>query len=71
MTGDKQSAYPGETITVQPLKAFPVIKDCVADVSWNYRQNQRIKPFTPQREFPRRPRTTRMSATQPHICRRC
>ena len=26
----------GETITVYPIKAFPVIKDLVTDVSWNY-----------------------------------
>src|SRR5690606_34314191 len=37
-----------ETITVQPLKTFPVIKDLVTDVSWNYAQNRRIKPFTPR-----------------------
>src|SRR5580693_7719745 len=24
-------------VTVQPLKAFPLIKDLVTDVSWNYR----------------------------------
>ena len=42
------SDYPeGETITVQPLKAFPVMRDLVTDVSWNYEQNKRIKPFTP------------------------
>ncbi|MEZ4237445.1 MAG: succinate dehydrogenase/fumarate reductase iron-sulfur subunit [Myxococcota bacterium] len=38
---------PDETITVQPLKAFPVIRDLATDVSWNYRQNARIAPFTP------------------------
>ena len=37
-----------ETITVQPLKTFPVIKDLVTDVSWNYRQNKRIRPFKPR-----------------------
>jgi len=36
---------PDETITVTPLKAFPVIKDLVSDVSWNYTQNKRIKPI--------------------------
>jgi succinate dehydrogenase / fumarate reductase iron-sulfur subunit len=36
-----------ETITVQPLKSFPVIKDLVSDVSWNFKQNKRIKPFLP------------------------
>jgi succinate dehydrogenase / fumarate reductase iron-sulfur subunit len=33
-----------ETITVMPLKTFPVIRDLVTDVSWNYEQNKRIKP---------------------------
>lgn len=33
-----------ETITITPLKSFPVIKDLVTDVSWNYKQNERIKP---------------------------
>ena len=37
-----------ETITCQPLKTFPVIKDLVTDVSWNYEQNKRIKKFTPK-----------------------
>jgi succinate dehydrogenase / fumarate reductase iron-sulfur subunit len=37
-----------ETITLQPLKTFPVIKDLVTDVSWNYAQNKRIKPFKPK-----------------------
>jgi succinate dehydrogenase / fumarate reductase iron-sulfur subunit len=39
---------PDENIRVQPIKAFPVIKDLVADVSWNYEQNKRIRPFTPK-----------------------
>lgn len=38
---------PGETIQVQPMKAFPIIRDLVTDVSWNYAQNKRITPFTP------------------------
>ena len=37
-----------ETITCQPLKTFPVIKDLVTDVSWNYRQNKRIPRFKPR-----------------------
>jgi len=39
---------PDETITVQPLKTFPVIKDLVTDVSFNYEQNKRIAPFKPR-----------------------
>lgn len=42
------SFEPTETITVQPLKTFPVIKDLVTDVSYNYRQNRRIRPFKPR-----------------------
>lgn len=43
------SEYPPEqTITVQPIKAFPVIKDLVTDVSWNYEQNKKIAPFKPR-----------------------
>jgi succinate dehydrogenase / fumarate reductase iron-sulfur subunit len=38
---------PEATITVQPLQAFPLIRDLVTDVSWNYRQNERIAPFQP------------------------
>ncbi len=41
-----------ETITVQPLKTFPVIKDLVPDVSWNYTQNKRIAPFRPRPRDP-------------------
>jgi succinate dehydrogenase / fumarate reductase iron-sulfur subunit len=37
-----------EPITVMPLKTFPVIKDLVTDVSWNYRVNKKIPPFTPK-----------------------
>lgn len=36
-----------EIITIQPLKTFPIIKDLVTDVSWNYEQNKMIPPFKP------------------------
>jgi succinate dehydrogenase / fumarate reductase iron-sulfur subunit len=39
---------PHEPITVEPMKAFPVIRDLVTDVSWNYRVNEQITPFTPR-----------------------
>ena len=38
-----------ETITIRPLKTFPIIKDLVTDVSWNYEQNKKIKPFKPRK----------------------
>jgi succinate dehydrogenase / fumarate reductase iron-sulfur subunit len=34
-------------IRVHPIKAFPLIKDLVTDVSFNYEVNKRIKGFTP------------------------
>lgn len=37
-------------ITVSPMRTFPIIKDLVTDVSWNYRMNQKITPFTPKKD---------------------
>ena len=34
-------------VTIRPMKAFPVVKDLVTDVSWNYEVNKEIAPFTP------------------------
>jgi succinate dehydrogenase / fumarate reductase iron-sulfur subunit len=36
-------------ITIQPMKAFPLIRDLVTDVSWNYRVKKRIKKFKPRK----------------------
>jgi succinate dehydrogenase / fumarate reductase iron-sulfur subunit len=41
-----------ETITVEPMRTFPLIKDLVTDVSWNYEINKRITPFTPPADAP-------------------
>jgi succinate dehydrogenase / fumarate reductase iron-sulfur subunit len=35
-------------VTVEPMRAFPPIRDLVTDVSWNYRVKQEIQPFTPR-----------------------
>ena len=37
-----------EPITITPMKSFPLIKDLVTDVSWNYKVNKSITPFTPR-----------------------
>jgi succinate dehydrogenase / fumarate reductase iron-sulfur subunit len=37
-----------QPITVRPLKTFPIIRDLVTDVSWNYEVNKRIAPFKPR-----------------------
>jgi succinate dehydrogenase / fumarate reductase, iron-sulfur subunit len=39
--------YPEGDITVRPMKAFPIIKDLVTDVSWNYRVAEHIPAFQP------------------------
>jgi succinate dehydrogenase / fumarate reductase, iron-sulfur subunit len=36
-----------QPITIEPLQTFPVIKDLVTDVSWNYQVKRRMKPFRP------------------------
>jgi succinate dehydrogenase / fumarate reductase iron-sulfur subunit len=36
-------------VTVEPMHAFPLIKDLVTDVSWNYRVKTKIKPFKPRK----------------------
>ena len=38
-----------EPITLQPLHAFPMIKDLVTDVSWNYEVKKKIKKFKPRK----------------------
>ena len=37
-----------QPVTVFPLKTFPLIKDLVTDVSWNYEVNKKIPPFQPR-----------------------
>ncbi len=37
----------GETITITPLRAFPVVKDLVTDVSFNYSKAREIPAFAP------------------------
>ena len=35
-------------VTVEPMRAFPLVKDLVCDISWNYAVKKRIKPFKPR-----------------------
>ncbi|MGH7524823.1 MAG: succinate dehydrogenase/fumarate reductase iron-sulfur subunit [Gemmatimonadales bacterium] len=34
-------------VTIEPMRAFPHLRDLVTDVSWNYRVKQKIRKFTP------------------------
>ena len=38
---------PEETVTVTPLRTFPVIRDLVTDVSFNYEKARQIPAFSP------------------------
>ena len=38
----------GAPISVRPMKTFPLIRDLVTDVSWNFEVNKRIAPFKPR-----------------------
>jgi succinate dehydrogenase / fumarate reductase, iron-sulfur subunit len=35
-------------VTIEPMKAFPPIKDLTTDVSWNYEVKKKIKKFRPR-----------------------
>jgi succinate dehydrogenase / fumarate reductase, iron-sulfur subunit len=35
-------------VTIEPMKTFPLIKDLVTDVSWNFRVKKQIKKFKPR-----------------------
>ena len=37
----------GETLTITPMRTFPVIRDLVTDVSFNYAKAREIPSFTP------------------------
>ncbi len=37
-----------QPVTIEPMKAFPSIKDLVTDVSWNYAVKKTIAKFTPR-----------------------
>jgi len=38
----------GADVTIEPMRAYPVIKDLVTDVKVNYEIKKRIKPFKPR-----------------------
>jgi len=40
-----------ETVTVTPLRTFPVMRDLVTDVSFNYEKARQIPSFTPPKDL--------------------
>src|SRR6201987_2530807 len=50
------STFPrGEPITITPMRTFPVIRDLVTDVSFNYEKASQVPAFTPSAEQPTAP----------------
>jgi succinate dehydrogenase / fumarate reductase iron-sulfur subunit len=37
-----------QPITIEPIRAFPSVRDLVTDVSWNFKVKKTIKPFKPR-----------------------
>ena len=50
----------GTEVSVRPMRTFPVIRDLVTDVSWNYEVNKRIPAFTPSEADMNDPEAWRM-----------
>ena len=38
-----------EPVTIEPIRSFPVVRDLVTDVSWNYRVKKQIAPLMARR----------------------
>ena len=43
---------PGETITVSPMRTFPIIRDLVTDVSFNFKKARDVPAFKPKPKEP-------------------
>src|SRR5271157_2993670 len=39
----------GQPVTIQPMKTFPLIRDLVTGVSWNFEVKKRIRKFKPRK----------------------
>jgi succinate dehydrogenase / fumarate reductase iron-sulfur subunit len=44
----RMDALPPGAVTVAPMRAFPILRDLVTDVSYNYEVAKRIPPFSPR-----------------------
>jgi len=51
------SSLPEGPVTITPLRTFPVIKDLVTDVSFNYEKAKQVPAFSPKPEQPVAPFT--------------
>ena len=48
----RMDSLPPGAVTVAPMRAFPILRDLVTDVSYNYEMAKRIPPFRPRPKTP-------------------
>ena len=72
MCMDRMDKYPDrEPITIRPMKSFPVLKDLVCDVSWNYEVNKKIPPIKLKETGDEDPRFSQEEADRVQEFRKC
>jgi succinate dehydrogenase / fumarate reductase, iron-sulfur subunit len=37
-----------QPVIIEPMRTFPLLRDLVTDVGWNYRAKKKVKPFKPR-----------------------
>jgi succinate dehydrogenase / fumarate reductase iron-sulfur subunit len=63
---------PQQPVTVTPMRTFPVIRDLVTDVSYNYQKAREIRAFMPPKGVqPGEYRMQQMDVERPQEFRRC
>jgi succinate dehydrogenase / fumarate reductase, iron-sulfur subunit len=60
-----------ETITVTPMRAFPVLRDLVTDVSFNYDKARQVPAFSPPDLAPGDYRMAQVDVERPQEFRKC
>ena len=61
-----------QPVTLQPMQTFPIVKDLVTDVSWNYRVKQGIKGLkTRPKDSPDGWRVAQRDVDRPQEFRKC
>ena len=58
-----------QPVTVEPMRAFPLIRDLVTDVSWNYQAKKSIRKFKPRPPDARRRHVADGSRRTSSACR--
>ena len=72
MCMDRVDNYPeDEPISIRPLKSFPLIRDLVCDVSWNYEVNKKIPAFKMDLPEGEEPMFTQADADRVQEFRKC